>query len=60
MLTTACMLAFEDYSADGVAEADIRAVAIPRATFDDLAARSPVFREFVFRPIRAGLPTSSR
>jgi CRP/FNR family transcriptional regulator len=49
VLTTACMLAFEEYSADGVAETDVTAVAIPRATFDDLTARSPVFREFVFR-----------
>ncbi|MBF9034374.1 cyclic nucleotide-binding domain-containing protein [Rhodobacterales bacterium HKCCE2091] len=49
VLTTACMLAFEDYSADGVAETDVTAVAIPRATFDDLAARSPVFREFIFK-----------
>ncbi|MEB8388572.1 Crp/Fnr family transcriptional regulator [Rhodobacteraceae bacterium KMM 6894] len=49
VLTTACMLAFEDYAADGVAETDVRAVAIPRATFDDLAGRSPVFREFVFK-----------
>ena len=49
VLTTASMLAFEDYSADGFAETDVRAVAIPRATFDDLAARSREFREFVFR-----------
>ncbi|QIE45244.1 Crp/Fnr family transcriptional regulator [Pseudohalocynthiibacter aestuariivivens] len=49
VLTTACMLAFEDYAADGVAETDVRAVAIPRATFDDLAGRSPVFREFIFK-----------
>jgi len=48
VLTTACMLAFEDYAADGIAETDVRGVAIPRATFDDLVARSPVFREFVF------------
>lgn len=48
VLTTACMLAFEDYSAEGTAETDVRAVAIPRKTFDDLVARSPVFREFVF------------
>lgn len=48
VLTTACMLAFEDYSADGVAETDVRAVSIPRQTFDDLVARSPVFREFLF------------
>ena len=48
VLTTACMLAFEDYSADGTAETDVTAVAIPRQTFDDLVAKSPVFREFVF------------
>ena len=48
VLTTACMLAYENYAADGVAETDIEAVAIPRRTFDDLVARSPVFREFVF------------
>jgi CRP/FNR family transcriptional regulator len=48
VLTTACMLAFEDYSAEGIAETDVKAVAIPRKVFDDLVARSPVFREFVF------------
>lgn len=48
VLTTACMLAFEDYSADGIAETDVTAVAIPRKTFDDLAAKSSVFREFIF------------
>ena len=48
VLTTACMLAFEDYSADGIAQTDVRAVAIPRTTFDDLVAKSPVFRTFVF------------
>ncbi|MBR9764586.1 MAG: Crp/Fnr family transcriptional regulator [Rhodobacteraceae bacterium] len=49
VLTTACMLAFEDYAADGIAESDIRAVAIPRRTFDDLVGRSALFRQFVFR-----------
>ena len=48
VLTTACMLAFEKYSADGIAETDVRAVAIPRETFDRLVAKSPVFRQFVF------------
>lgn len=48
VLTTACMLAFEDYSAEGTSETLVRAVAIPRATFDGLVAKSPVFREFVF------------
>lgn len=49
VLTTACMLADEDYNAEGIAETDIEAVAIPRPVFDDLAGRSPEFRSFVFR-----------
>ena len=48
ILTTACMLAFEDYAADGIAETDVTAIAIPRRSFDDLVARSAVFRQFVF------------
>jgi CRP/FNR family transcriptional regulator len=48
VLTTACMLSFEDYSAEGTCETAVKAVAIPRKTFDDLIAKSPVFREFVF------------
>lgn len=48
VLTTACLLAHEDYSAEGVAEAVVRAVAIPRAVFDDLVSRSVEFRNFVF------------
>jgi CRP/FNR family transcriptional regulator, anaerobic regulatory protein len=49
ILTTACMLADEDYAAEGIAETDIEAVAIPRAVFDDLTGRSTQFRTFVFR-----------
>jgi CRP/FNR family transcriptional regulator, anaerobic regulatory protein len=49
VLTTACMLAEEDYSAEGLAETDVEAVAIPRRVFDDLAGRSQDFRSFVFR-----------
>jgi CRP/FNR family transcriptional regulator len=48
VLTTACLLAYEDYSAEGVAETDLRAVLVPRTTFDELVARSPEFRRFVF------------
>jgi CRP/FNR family transcriptional regulator len=48
VLTTACMLAFEEYAAEGSAETAVKAVAIPRQTFDALVAKSPVFREFVF------------
>jgi CRP/FNR family transcriptional regulator len=48
VMTTACLLAYEDYSAEGIAETDIRAAAIPRSVFDDLIASSKEFREFVF------------
>lgn len=47
-LTTACLMGYEEYQAEGIAETDVRAVAIPRATFDDLIARSAEFRRFVF------------
>lgn len=48
VMTTACLLAYEDYSAEGIAETDVEAVAIPRRVFDDLVARSQSFRNFVF------------
>ncbi|GIT91990.1 Crp/Fnr family transcriptional regulator [Jannaschia pagri] len=48
VMTTACLLAYEDYTAEGIAETDIEAVAIPRAVFDDGMATSPAFRRFVF------------
>jgi CRP/FNR family transcriptional regulator len=49
VLTTACLLAHEDYSAEGVAETKVEAVAIPRGVFDTLLADSPTFRTFVFQ-----------
>jgi len=48
VLTTACLLAHEDYSAEGIAETDIRAVAIPRTVFDELVSQSIAFRNFIF------------
>lgn len=48
VLTTACLLAYEDYSAEGVAETEVEAVAIPRKVFDELIAQSETFRTFVF------------
>jgi CRP/FNR family transcriptional regulator, anaerobic regulatory protein len=47
-LTTACLLGYQDYIAEAVAETNIRAVAIPRETFDRLVAQSAAFRHFVF------------
>ena len=47
-LTTACLMGYEDYQAEGIAETAVRAVAIPRALFDELIASSREFRQFVF------------
>jgi len=47
-LTTACLMGYEEYQAEGIAETRIRAVAIPRSLFDDLIATSREFRQFVF------------
>ena len=49
VLTTACMLAYEDHAAEGIAETEIVAAAIPRGVFDELVASSKEFRNFVFR-----------
>jgi len=48
VLTTACLLAYEDYSAEGIAENDVVAAAIPRDVFDKLVSDSADFRQFVF------------
>lgn len=48
VLTTACLLAYEDYCAEGIAESDVSAAAIPKALFEDMIARSGTFRRFVF------------
>jgi len=47
-LTRACLMGYEDYLAEAIAETDVKAVAIARVAFDDLIARSPDFRRFVF------------
>lgn len=48
VLTTACMLENEAYSAEAITETYVEAVTIPRAVFDELVARSEAFRSFVF------------
>ena len=48
VLTTACLLAHEDYSAEAVAETEVSGLALPRADFDKLMATSQKFRKFVF------------
>ncbi len=48
VLTTACLLAQEDYLAEGITESEIEVVALPRGAFDQLVANSALFRKFVF------------
>lgn len=48
VMTSACMLAFESYSAEGITETDVKAVEIPLQTFDQLLSESSSFRQFVF------------
>jgi CRP/FNR family transcriptional regulator len=47
-LTTACLLGYEEYHAEAIAETDIRAAVIRRGSFDELIASSSEFRRFVF------------
>lgn len=49
VVTTACLMAGIDYDAEGVAETDIVARALPVQAFRALLAESAAFREFVFR-----------
>ena len=58
-LTTACLMGYEEYQAEGVAETDVEAVA-PRATFDELIARPAVFRRFVFTAFSVNVTTLFR
>ena len=49
VLTSACLLAHQEYTAEGIAETDVQAVAIPRGVFDELISTSREFRDFVFQ-----------
>jgi len=49
VLTTSCLLARDPYPAEGISETEVHAVMIPLAQFRDGLARSPGFREFVFK-----------
>lgn len=48
MLTTACLLGHDLYPAEAVSETQVTAIAISRPAFEELLARSPSFRNFVF------------
>lgn len=55
VLTTACLLGNAPYSAEGITESAVRAVAIPAAEFHELMNRSSVVRDFVFHSYGARL-----
>ena len=49
VVTTVCLMTGTDYDAEGIAETDIEAQAIPLPAFRTLLAQSERFRDFVFR-----------
>ncbi|MDQ6986522.1 MAG: Crp/Fnr family transcriptional regulator, partial [Mariprofundaceae bacterium] len=51
MLTTTCLLAKQNYPAEGVAETDVDLVLLPLDAFDSALAESPSFRRFVMANI---------
>jgi CRP-like cAMP-binding protein len=46
--TTAYLLAYQNYAAEGISETTVQAAAITRAVFDDLLASTKSFQDFVF------------
>ena len=48
LLTTTCLIAREQYPAEGITETEVRAVAVPDNVFHKALAVSPEFRAFVF------------
>lgn len=48
IMTTACLLSDEAYSAEGITESQVEAIAIPKTAFDEAIAHSPGFRRLVF------------
>jgi CRP/FNR family transcriptional regulator len=48
VLTTACLLSGENYSAQAVTETDVDIVLMPKSEFDRMLGESAGFRQFVF------------
>ena len=49
IVTTACLMSGTNYDAEGIAETDIQAQALPMFGFRELLAESVSFRDFVFK-----------
>lgn len=54
-LTTSCLLAGADYSAEAVAEVDVRVLLVPKVSFYEAVTGSPEFRKFVFASLDQGM-----
>lgn len=48
VLTTNCLISHGDYTAEGVAETEVKALVLPAAAFRSLLGQSEAFRDFVF------------
>ncbi|MGB5278684.1 MAG: Crp/Fnr family transcriptional regulator [Gammaproteobacteria bacterium] len=55
VLTTSCLFGSARYPAEGIAETDVIALAIPAALFHDAVQQSETFREFVFESFASHL-----
>jgi CRP/FNR family transcriptional regulator len=58
--TTLCLMGGLDYSAEGVAESDLRLVVVPPAVFNRLLRESPDFARFVFERFGSRLAEMTR
>lgn len=57
VVTTACLMTQTDYDAEGIAETDIEARALPMGGFRELLAQSAAFRDFVFKAYATRIST---
>ncbi len=48
-LTSACLMGYDEYRAEGIAETHVRAVAVKRLLFDEMISSSSAFRNLVFK-----------
>ncbi len=51
ILTTSCLMGGTHYDAEGIAETDVELVLLPKLEFDNLIAKSSLFRHAVFESI---------
>lgn len=48
IMSTGCLLGKVEYSATGTAESDVTMIVLPPALFNELMAKNPAFRQYVF------------